>query len=570
MNTYHLVVILIFSGIGLSASGQGTCSGSLTQRDLSINNIRARLHTGGDLWWDGADGRYIAPKVPPGTPQISSLFAGSLWMGGVDAGGNLKLAAQTYGRSSGSFDYYTGPIKTGPFPISETTCENWDQFFATTAEDINQHKADLADNGTIDGPVPVSILGWPAKGNEDFFAIHLFNLPEQDLAPFFDQNNNGIYEAYLGDYPLVKGEESTWWVFNDAGNQHFDSGAGNNILQMEIQANAFAYSSDTAYIDNTTFYEFKLIYKGTPTLNDVYLGLWVDPDLGCYTDDYIGCNPSEKLAFVYNGDDLDDNPCPGGVYSYGSNIPILGIKILKSFADTMGQEAPFAFFTYYLNTSTPGAPSGTFDPNTPEEHYNYLTGYWRDGTPFSQGGNGYDQGAPQYPYVFDGSDIDGIPWTECNANTVPADRRFLMSFGPISLTTGDIREFAFAVVWKPDQVYPCPDLSIIEEESSLVEAFYIRENGGTTSIEELNHTPLNTVKIVPNPTKEAFQLISVNPSQLFREIQIFNTAGQALKTYSNLNHAELSLQVQDLMPGMHYCRILFHDGEVSTCKLLIE
>ena len=40
------------------------CAPARTQVDLEINNVRARLLVGGDVWWDKNNGRYIVPKVP--------------------------------------------------------------------------------------------------------------------------------------------------------------------------------------------------------------------------------------------------------------------------------------------------------------------------------------------------------------------------------------------------------------------------------------------------------------------------------------------------------------------------
>ena len=74
------------------------CANSEAQADQEINNVRARLLAGGDCWWDLSDGRYIVPKVAIGSglPEVSSIFAGSVWLGGIDPGGNLKLACQDY------------------------------------------------------------------------------------------------------------------------------------------------------------------------------------------------------------------------------------------------------------------------------------------------------------------------------------------------------------------------------------------------------------------------------------------------------------------------------------------
>jgi hypothetical protein len=65
---------------GNNVSFRFNCDKALAQTDQSINNVRARLLTGGDVWWDAApqnsNGRYVVPKVPPGVPEVSSLFSG--------------------------------------------------------------------------------------------------------------------------------------------------------------------------------------------------------------------------------------------------------------------------------------------------------------------------------------------------------------------------------------------------------------------------------------------------------------------------------------------------------------
>ena len=68
------------------------CQPSKAQSDLSINNVRATILGGGDMWWDLNTARY---EVPKGSNK-HSMFAGSLWLGGVDEGNQLKLAAMTY------------------------------------------------------------------------------------------------------------------------------------------------------------------------------------------------------------------------------------------------------------------------------------------------------------------------------------------------------------------------------------------------------------------------------------------------------------------------------------------
>ena len=68
------------------------CVPATSSVQLDINNVRTLLHNGGDMWWDlVGNPRY---EVPKGSNRHSS-FAASLWIGGFDQSGQLRVAAQT-------------------------------------------------------------------------------------------------------------------------------------------------------------------------------------------------------------------------------------------------------------------------------------------------------------------------------------------------------------------------------------------------------------------------------------------------------------------------------------------
>src|ERR1700743_1076390 len=90
--------------------------------DLDINNVRARLMTGGDMWWDIGEG-VAAYEIPKGSGK-SSQFAASCWIGGFDKQGQLKVAAQTY-RQDGN-DYWPGALDHNG-KITGDTCKLWDK-----------------------------------------------------------------------------------------------------------------------------------------------------------------------------------------------------------------------------------------------------------------------------------------------------------------------------------------------------------------------------------------------------------------------------------------------------------
>ncbi len=450
-----LFLILAFGQHALKAQ----CSGGQAAYSINANNIAAQVHTSGDLWFDG-DANY---ELPIGS-GVHALYAGGLWFGGIDPGGNLHVAAQTYGANSGNFEFWPGPIPNNTPPTSDL-CDKFDRFFDIEKTDILAHIADWNDNGQIDGTPPSDILGWPAQGNPYFFDAHGFDLPFSPVhfAPFHDENQDGLYDPYDGDYPRVNGDKAVWWVFNDIGGIHANSQG--LPIGMEVQAMAYAYNSDSESLKNTTFYDFRTIYWGNEPLNDFFIGLWVDPDLGCWSDDYIGSAPEENMGFVYNGD-ANDEDC-SGLSGYGENIPVVGIKKIRSrplALDTMQH------FSYYFNQNS-GASSGQTDPSAADQYYNYLRGLWKDGIPISQGGNGYDLNAPAYPFAFDGSEINGQPWTECTVNSTPSDRRFLMTYDGGTLNPGEINEFTFAVTAKMDVPHPCPDVSGLVDDMDAIADF---------------------------------------------------------------------------------------------------
>ena len=82
---------------------QQSPSSYFSQDVLDINNVNTSVGPG-SMFWDLNDARF---EVPKGSNK-HSIFAHDLWIGGVDDGGVLRLAAQTY-RQNGN-DYWPGPV----------------------------------------------------------------------------------------------------------------------------------------------------------------------------------------------------------------------------------------------------------------------------------------------------------------------------------------------------------------------------------------------------------------------------------------------------------------------------
>jgi hypothetical protein len=124
--------------MSLKATAAG-CSPSSAFEWLDINNVRARINAGGDMWWDlvgGTGAKYYIPKSGTAT----SMFSGALWIGGLDINNQLKLSAQRY-RQVG-IDFWTGPLTIdGTAAIDEQTCAQYDKQWKMTRAIVDEFLA---------------------------------------------------------------------------------------------------------------------------------------------------------------------------------------------------------------------------------------------------------------------------------------------------------------------------------------------------------------------------------------------------------------------------------------------
>jgi hypothetical protein len=484
-----------------------SCAPATAGTDLNINNVRARILNGGDMWWDLNIAQY---EVPKGSNK-HSMFAGALWLGGIDEAEQLKLAAMTY-RQRG-VDYWPGPLDDGA-NVTVATCQEYDRQWTILRSEVETHAAwiDCKEDPDCDagaefpgyaGSIPSSIEDWPGNGING-------ELPNK-LAPFNESDTNGIPGLYEPewDYPgydltrqadcqakendFLYGDQTIWWVYNDKGNIHTETGAAS--LGFEIRAQAFAFTSNDE-INNMTFNNYRILNKSSFRLQDTYFGTWFDPDIGNAFDDVIGSDIARGLGYCYNGDNDDE-----GALGYGTNPPAIGFDFFQGpFADyfdgidndrdgcpdgilidgvcvpedpTIGRNERIIMsgFMYYNNGGgTFGGPDGTTDPDNAEQFYNYLQSFWKDGRPLvvenpsGRGqignGDGYVQntaGFVETKFAYPGESFDTTGafqpdqpignggWYESPNNL--ADKRGLHTAGPFSLAPGALNFITTGTVW---------------------------------------------------------------------------------------------------------------------------
>ncbi|MEM6724500.1 MAG: T9SS type A sorting domain-containing protein [Bacteroidota bacterium] len=417
---HYTLLLMSLSCFFASQIGAQNCNPATAQVDFQSEFMSVRLLNGGDAFWDLADGKYLIP-YNPGNPdgQPSAVFASSIWIGGFDDGDNLRMAAQTY-RQSGN-DYWPGPLDENG-QLTTTDCENFDQIWLVTCPEIQAHIDDFSDNGIFDDPTSDAILGWPARGNSFFEGIYGFQLPDQDLAPFYDSNDDGIYDPSIGEYPVYRHDDPAaiprtlaWFVFNDVANVHGETGG--LPLGAEVQHTYWTLTSENFPLLNyTLFRNNKIINKGQTPIDSFYLGSWIEADVGCFDNDFTGSIPELNTFYFYNGEAVD-NFC--GVDGYGDNPPVFSSTYLN------------ATLTNYHQYNSDFNITG--NPEVAPDFYNYLNGRFKDGmTPVEYGGNGFNQGTFPYPWYFPSNPNDLTPggWSEVLDQNDPSDRRGVGGTGP--------------------------------------------------------------------------------------------------------------------------------------------
>lgn len=434
----------------------GDCTIPSSQYVMDINNVRTRLLNAGDLWWDLDRGKYEVPKGN-GNPGVHAIFAGAIWISAKDAGNNLKMAALTF--RSGNSDFYAGPLdNTGN--VDAATCNMWDKHFNVYGSEIAALQAAF-ENGTPSAAITDNIRLWPGKGNAALEALG-YNM-NQNLAPFYDYDGDGKYDPSKGDHPVLKdcseayADQMVYWVFNDKGNSH--TATNGQPLGVQINTVAFAFQT-TDEINNMTFYAYNIVNKGGITLRQSYMSQYVDPDLGCYNDDRVGCDTSRSMAFVYNGRPTDPNSCNPGMLGYLNDVPMLGFDFFEGPIDTNGVEKGMSSFVYYTNCS--GAKC---DPQTAVQFRNYQECKWNDGSPFTWGGDGYGGTTPTC-FLFPGNPANAAQWSECNPQGTAfnyGDRRLVMTSGPFTFLSNATQRITIGVLFVQPQggTGVCPDPSTI-------------------------------------------------------------------------------------------------------------
>ena len=314
--------------------------------------------------------------------------------------------------------------------------------------------------------------------------------PAEKGAPFYDVNGDGVYtpEFYVddkgvehpkkrpdkdlngdgeidwvndfdpaihGDEPgYANGDQVVWSVSNDLNETATVGLYGSPPIGMEQQLTLWAYRRADA-LGNVIFKQFKIIYKGrddTPnnaTIDSVYFCQWADPDLGAGGDDFVGCDTTLSLGYVYNATSTDGQFAPNGLppaasgfdFFAGPAVPdagseaIIGLKRIPGY-----RNLPMTSFSFFASGQTDSDPDNNGPYQGTLQFWNLLRGF----KPRPE--------SPPEPWVNNEGNVTkfrvaGDPVTGTgDIDSNQGDRRMLQVAGPFSMALGDTAEMVVAAI----------------------------------------------------------------------------------------------------------------------------
>ncbi len=566
MKRFLMISNFILSSVWLIAQ----CPDPPVTQTIQGNSVAAIISNGGDLFFDGNDGRF---NVPVGLePWRSTIFAAGLWMGCYGENQNLKVAAQGYGRNNNSFDYIPGPLHPNTGEQYPNHCENYNNIWLVEKQDILDHLADFEDNGIIDQPI-TSIYAWPGNKNAHSIDYNGFELPinPQGWAPFFDNNSNGIYEPNDGDFPHPKNvinelipEQISFAVFND--NKVHSESAGLPLM-VEIQLTSWNFSClGNHVLEHSLFTNHKIINRSNEVLDSLYVGLFVDFDNGCYLDDFIGCSPENDGFLVYNSDNLDGessaNDC-AGVPTYGNHPPAQSVAFLNKKMDKFIFHNPFP--------SCVGPPGAQYPPSTPIHYYNYLRGRWNDGLLLTYGGSGYQSsGGVPTNWAFPDNPNDSLGWSLYAMGAPDGDRRALGSTFAGTLEPGGVFSIDMAHTYhgytttnhleSANQAYI--------ELAQIQQMYDMKFNGWCNDI--VAGTSMITghsIDVFPNPGNGNVFVKSENNN--LSKIEVYDLVGKNILTKNLENQDFVEINLNDSPSGIYFLKIIA-EGQILTESIIVQ
>jgi len=404
-----------------------------------------------DKYGVDADGQLLTDGTGAGTPKIR--VNGSMYNTGLKSGKVLLDASGAVNKTGYSEDWRLQQIWR--------VRRDWE------TGDLTSDVAIVKNIGAND-VTEAQIASTKAQYKHDWE-----HWPVAKGAPYDDVNGDGSFTAatwntetleWDGDIPGIPGADQTiWLVANDLPDENdpnypgqavsvSEGGWGSPPIGFEMQMSMWGYDYPFSNPLSSMFFKrARMIYTGLPggpataKLDTVYFTQWSDPDLGTYTDDYVGCDTTLSLGYVYNGNTFDEtffdnygSPVPAGGYDFleGPKVDADGDGVL----DTLGMTS----FVYFAAGSSVSDPSTRVYAGT-LQWFNLMEGFlprppYPTQNPFVDPLTGLAE-----IFVLAGDPPTGTGWID-GIILPPGDRRLVMNTGPFTMALGDTQDVVIGLI----------------------------------------------------------------------------------------------------------------------------
>ena len=381
---------------------------------------------------------------PRGT--AANIYLDGVLVGGYTGGNLLHVSGSIYtnGMVSGYIDE-NGNLQQGGDVRLYRIRKDWETL---TPDQVRQDAAEIYEtsvSGVSDAQIQAVLDQYETDWN---------NWPTHLGAPFYDLDNDGVYEPADGETPgVANADQVIWYVASDA-----DVGAtaalyGCTPIGLEIQYTLWGYNQPGAALGQIVFKNVRILNKGSEDLTDAYISLWSDPDIGDFTNDFVGVDTTLSLMFSYNGVADDGDYSAYGLAPAAAGYDFFAGPIVESPGDTAifnlkkrpgYKNLPASSFGYFVAGGVYSDPGPYGDTEAAREYYNLMRGFaptddLENPTAWIDSSSGT---AVNTKFPLAGDPVAGTGDLDAN----PADRRMLINAGPFTLAVGDTQDVVTAVI----------------------------------------------------------------------------------------------------------------------------
>lgn len=513
---------IVFYLIYLSAFSQGMTY-------IDTNQIKAGLYPSANMFIKTLNDKIeFADFEFPKNSGIQSVFYGTFWVIGKDS----------LNRLVGASNYYDYAMDWGIGPVASNYSASFDsvykKVYKVSSQQIQEHVKDFKNSNFTPS---AEILQWPGNGNTQ-------NGESKILANFTDVNRNGVYEPRLGEYPTICGDQEALILLND--DRTRDSFRICNKMKLEAQVRVFSFANKNNILDSTIFLRFSITNKSSQKYHDAIFSFYIDPNMGCYNNNHVGCDTTQNTFYTYKRIENDNGCFPQK--DFGNVRATQAVSFLNKKMVSFVKKTDHPFLPIGLSCNLFRA---------------YQEGRFYDSSAMIPFGNGYSgQFNPINPtkFLFHGTPTDSTTWS-CiypqNGPSLSAD--FYLLIGSVSLDTfypNETKSIDLAIIHVlKDSIEkvnkPYDEVNDLLREVGRVKDFYITEieNCGRVfnSVRSIENDP---TKLYPNPTSGIVSINSVKK----QAVEVMDISGKLCATF-NINIGSSQIDISILESGVYFARI---------------